>query len=109
MKSLVKKLKHIRDILITCSDKVYHYDAPKGLQKYIVWAEDGEGNPLELDNNKLERVITGTIDLFTKNEYDELIDKIQDALNKNCISFNLNSVQYEDETGYIHYEWRFEI
>ena len=42
-------------------------------------------------------------------EYDELIDKIQDALNKNCISFNLNSVQYEDETGYIHYEWRFEI
>lgn len=109
MKSLVKKLKHIRDILITCSDKVYHYDAPKGLQKYIVWAEDGEGDPLELDNNKVEQVITGTIDLFTKSEYDELIDTIQEALNQNSISFNLISVQYETETEYIHYEWRFEI
>lgn len=109
MKSLVTKLKKIRDILIKCSDEVYHYEAPKGLEKYIVWAEDGEGNPIELENIKLEQVITGTIDLFTKNEYDELIDKIQDALNKNCISFNLNSVQYENETAFIHYEWRFEI
>ena len=76
---------------------------------YIVWAEDGEGDPLELDNNKVEQVITGTIDLFTKSEYDELIDTIQDALNQNSISFNLSSVQYETETEYIHYEWRFEI
>ncbi len=109
MKSLITKLKKIRDVLVSCHHDVYHYEAPKGLQKYIVWAEDGEGDPLELDNNKVEQVITGTIDLFTKSEYDELIDTIQDALNQNSISFNLSSVQYETETEYIHYEWRFEI
>lgn len=109
MKSLVTKLKKIRDVLVSCHHEVYHYKAPKGIQKYIVWAEDGEGDPLELDNNKVEQVITGTIDLFTKSEYDELIDTIQEALNQNSISFNLISVQYETETEYIHYEWRFEI
>ena len=71
--------------------------------------EDGEGDSLHLNDKKNEQVITGTVDLFTKDEYDQLIDDIQNALSGADISFILNSVQYEEETEFIHYEWRFEI
>ena len=33
------------------------------------------------------------------------MNKIQGVLKDNCISFYLNSVQFEEETGYQHYEW----
>lgn len=107
--SVVIKLKKIRDALLNVSDVVGHYTFSKNMNEYIVWAEDGEGDSLHLNDQKNEQTITGTIDLFTKNEYSETIDKIQEALNKSRISFVLQSVQYEEETKYIHYEWRFEI
>lgn len=107
--SVVIKLKKIRDALLTVSDDVGHYTFSKNTNEYIVWSEDGEGDSLHLNDQKNEQTITGTVDLFTKNEYSETIDKIQEALNKSRISFVLQSVQYEDETKYIHYEWRFEI
>ena len=107
--SVVIKLKKIRDALLYVSDAVGHYTFSKNMNEYIVWAEDGEGDSLHLNDQKNEQTITGTIDLFTKNEYSETIDKIQEALNKSRISFVLQSVKYEEETKYIHYEWRFEI
>ena len=107
------KLKIIPEILLTVTDKVYHYEAMHASDKYIVWAEDSEGSSLEADNYKAEQSIQGTIDYFTKQEYDENVDKIQAALVANRISFYLNSVQYEspDEgyAGYIHYEWVWEV
>ena len=110
MMSIVKKLKRIRDTLTSIENvDVFHYDAGDKTEEYIVWAENGEGTPLELDNAKEEQIITGAIDYFTKTEYSEIIDKIQKALNDAKISFSLNSVQYEPETKLIHYEWIFEI
>lgn len=107
------KLKIIPEILLTVTDKVYHYEAMHVSDKYIVWAEDSEGSSLEADNYKTEQSIQGTIDYFTKEEFDENVDKIQDALISNCISFYLNSVQYESlddsGSGYIHYEFVWEV
>ena len=40
---------------------------------------------------------------------DETVDKIQAALTAACILFYLNSVQYEDDTELIHYEWVWEV
>lgn len=110
---MLSKLKVIPEILLTITDKVFHYEAVKQYDKYIVWAEDSEGSSLEADNYKAEQSIQGTIDYFTKEEFDENVDKIQAALVANRISFYLNSVQYEspDEgyAGYIHYEWVWEV
>lgn len=107
------KLKIIQEILLTVTDKVYHYEAMHVSDKYIVWAEDSEGSSLEADNYKAEQSIQGTIDYFTKEEFDENVDKIQEALTVSCISFYLNSVQYEsaDDSGsnLIHYEWVWEV
>lgn len=107
------KIKIIPEILLEITENVGHYDVIHKTDKYIVWAEDSEGSSLEADNYKTEQSIQGTIDYFTKQEYDENVDKIQSALVAHRISFYLNSVQYEspDEgyAGYIHYEWVWEV
>ena len=107
--SLNEKLKKLRDVLSELDIDVYHYDALNASSEYIVWYESGESDALSADNRKGEQVLAGTIDLFTRKEYNQIVDDIQDRLNKNKISFRLNSVQYEDETKLIHYEWEFEI
>lgn len=103
------KLKIIPEVLKTVSDNVSHYEAFKKTDKYIVWAEDSEGSSVEGDDQKINQSIQGTIDYFTKEDMDPKADEIQKALIDACISFYLNSVQYEEETGYIHYEWVFEV
>lgn len=103
------KIKIIRDTLLKVSDNVGHYEAVEKTDQYIVWAEDSEGSSVEGDDQKANQSIQGTIDYFTKKDMDEKVDEIQATLTNACISFYLNSVQYEDETGYIHYEWVFEV
>lgn len=88
---------------------VFHFYAFHKADRYAVWAEDGEGEELAADNQKVEQVLSGTIDFFTRTEKDPAIVEIQTALENAEISYYLNSVQYEEETRYIHYEWRWEV
>lgn len=90
--------------------KVYHYWRPQLEAPFCVWAEDGEGESQWANNHKTEQVIKGTVDYFTRTEFDSNVDAIQAQLNalETC-GWELNSVQYEDSTNLIHYEWRFEI
>lgn len=87
--------------------RVYHYwrfgaDAP-----YCVWTEDSDAG-MEADNHKAEQGISGTVHLFTLTEYDGNIELIQAKLNSiENMSWSINSVQYEEDTNLIHYEWRW--
>ena len=107
----MSKIEKIQNALVSVEDlKVYHYWRPRLKAPFCVWQEDGEGDSLHTDNHKSEQVISGTIDYFTLKEYDDTVDKIQYALNNlECCGWRLNSVQYEEETNLIHYEWTFEI
>ena len=109
MKNMLSKIKIIPDVLKMVSDNVSHYESFKKTDKYIVWAEDSEGDSVEGDNRKTNQSIQGTIHYFTKEEFDETVDDIQEALIDADISFYLNSVQHEEETGYIHYESVWEV
>lgn len=102
------KIYKIRDALKTVTDDVFHYEAYEKKDKYIVWQEEMESDSSTADNKKDIQVLQGSIDYFTKEDVDKNVDKIQDALEIMGISFYLNSVQYEDETGYIHFEWIWE-
>lgn len=104
----MKCLDMIRDALLTVTPNVYHYEAFKKTDRYIVWAEDGAHGDYA-DNSMVTQVITGTVDLFTKMENDPYFDAVQDALNSIDIAWGLNSIQYEDSTGYTHYEWSWEV
>ena len=114
MMSLQTKLKRVRDALLTTSlDGKYicHYERPKDKpDHWIVWQEDGSGNDFSANNRKAEQQARGTVDCFTKIEYDSLLDEIQEALDSAPgISWDLESVQYEDDTKLIHYEWSFMV
>ena len=108
--NLTAKLKKLRDGLKKLQDiKVYHYRREKMTTPFLVWQETGEGDAFYADNGKREQPIAGTADYFTRTEYDETVDKIQEALGAICSSWSLLSVQYEEETGRIHYEWEWEM
>jgi hypothetical protein len=100
-------LADLRDLLLTITPDVHHYEAAKKSDKYIVWAEDGQTKSTYADNKMMLQVIGGTIDYFTKEEFDPASDAIQTKLNSADISWKLNSIQYEKDTGYTHYEWIF--
>ena len=105
------KLIKVKDALVSVSGlKVYHYWRPRLEAPFCVWAEDGEGDSVWSGNHQAEQVITGTIDYFTRTEFDPMIDNIQQALNNvENIGWQLNSVQFEEDTNLIHYEWDFQV
>lgn len=96
---------------MTVTPNVFHYEADGQGDRYVVWAEQSESDAFYADNGKRERTIQGSIDYFTKDadDNDETPDKIEAALSDAHIIFSLNSVQYEDETKLVHYEWLFEV
>ena len=101
-------LEVLKNALLTVTQNVGHYEAREKTDAYIVWAEDGQADEVWADNRMRHQAIQGTADYFTKTENDPNVGKIQDALNDVC-SWRLNSIQYEEDTGYIHYEWVFEM
>lgn len=108
--TIQSKIAPVGAMLAGITEYTYHYwrSTPKGVKSYIVWAEDEEASALNADNLKQKQGIHGTIDYFTQTEYDPVVDEIQEGLNGlENVSWRLNSVQYEDETTFIHHEWDF--
>ena len=76
--------------------------------RYFVWQEDG-ANDLISDNRHTGRAVTGTTDLFTKTEFDPWKEEFENSLNNMGIAWAVNSIQFEEDTGFWHYEWRWEV
>ena len=76
-------------------------------ERYFVWQEDGS-NDLAGDNGHGERAVTGTTDLYTKQELDPWADALGESFDAHGIAWAMNSVQYEADTGFYHYEWVWE-
>jgi len=109
MTSLETKLSKVGAALVTeLGEIVYHYWRPVISAPMCIWAEDGE-NSFRSDFRQREQGITGTVDYYTKDEFDANVDKVQTALNSVCSNWQINSVQYEDDTKLIHYEWVFTV
>lgn len=89
------------------TDAVSHYSRLKS-DRYFVWQEEGS-NDLEADNGHIESAMRGSTDLFTRQEADPWIADFEKSLDENDVAWYLNSVQYEEDTGFIHYEWVWEV
>lgn len=99
------KLIQIKNALTAVSSKCYHYHAPnQKTPAYIVWAEESV-EALHGDNKFAEGAIGGTVDAFSKTEFDSLFDDVPAAIEGIGGSVQLNSVTYETDSGLIHYEW----
>lgn len=109
MTSLQSKLRQIGTALAAVTPRCWHYWRPVKDVPCIIWAEDGEEGAAYADDHKTEQTISGTADLFTKMEFDPLLDDVQAALDGLGLAWALNSVQYEDDTALIHYSWTWSV
>lgn len=89
------------------TDAVSHSERLQS-DRYFVWQEDGE-NSLTADGYHDERAVTGTTDLFTKQEFDPWVDELGAAFDEFGIAWMLDYIQYEEDTGFYHYEWIWEV
>lgn len=89
------------------ADEVSHLQRMDS-ERYFVWQEDGS-NDLSANGVHAEKCVTGTTDLFTKIDFDPWAEALGPSLSRYGIAWQLLSVQYEEETGLIHYEWGWEV
>lgn len=89
------------------TDSVSHGGRMKS-SRYFVWQEEGS-NDLFADGEHAETAVTGTTDLFTFQEFDPWKEALEASLSAHGIAWDLNSIQFEADTGYWHYEWTWEV
>lgn len=110
MSNISEKLMKIRDAITPVAPKVFHYWRTNARAPYLIWMEDSEDGSLHADNRKQEQQLHGTVDYFTKMEFDPVVDAVQAALNditRGAYGWRLTGVQYEEETSLIHYSWEW--
>lgn len=73
-------------------------------ERYFVWQEEGRDD-LEANGRHVEKAQRGRTNLYTKIEFDPWKDGFETALNRAGIAWRLNSSQYEEDTGFWHFEW----
>ena len=89
------------------TDAVSHAERLQS-DRYFVWMEDGSGDQVG-DNGHAERSVTGVTDLYSKMEFDPWSEELGESLSQYGISWNLVSVDYEEDTGFFHWSWDWEV
>lgn len=96
--------------LSAITPRCYHYFRPVGETDTIIWAEDGEGAAFDADNAHKDRSVAFTVDFWTRDEESDKVGQIESALaSLGTCAFSLHSVTYEEETAFLHFEWRGEL
>lgn len=111
MRSVQDRLSNFYGMFSGLPCDVRHY-VRQSKYPYVVWTEQGEDGygSLHTDSHKTEQIITGAVDYFTKQEFDSTVDAIQSILdNAERVAWELEAVQYEDETNLIHYTWAWRL
>lgn len=107
--TLQKKLEQLNNGFASLEVPFSHYWRPRKEPPFGAWEETGEDDSFYTGNKKTEQVMEGTADYFTKTEFDPIVDAVQSMLQENTKAWKLASVQYEEETGLIHYEWNWKV
>lgn len=100
----------ITDAIASLEDHDYKFahfawsHAPEG--DYGTWGED-TGNEFKVGNVVAEQVMNGFLDFFTRDDSGMPQYDIQDAMTEEGVVWHLDAVQYENDTGYIHYTWEY--
>lgn len=89
------------------TDSVSHNERMKS-DRYFVWQEEGERR-LICDGKTCLRVVCGSTDLFTRQEFDPWKAEFEGQMTAAGIAWAFEGVQYEEKTGLYHYEWTWEV
>ena len=78
-------------------------NAPAG--DYGTFGLSGAYDALWADNHMRSQTLEAMVHLFTRSSGLEQLHTIQGVLDGLEVSYYLNSIQYEDNTGFMHLEW----
>lgn len=102
---LVRQLKAIDGVQFAEYEWKTRPDGNFGTVQLDFEAEDDNG-----DDGKQDRAWEGSVDLYTHGEEPLIVAAVESALESVCESaWELNSIQYERQTGLIHREFVFQI
>lgn len=85
------------------TDAVSHGKRLKS-ERYFVWQEESRDD-LIANGRHGEKAQRGRTSLYTKLEFDPWKDDFEGALDAAGIAWQLNSTQFEEDTGFWHFEW----
>ena len=77
-------------------------------ERYFVWTEE-DRQDLEANNRHAEKAQRGRTSLYTKLEFDPWKEAFEQSLNASGVAWKLNSTQFEEDTGFWHYEWLWAV
>lgn len=84
--------------------------APAG--DYGTYAEDSKPQ-FQADNRYGESLVHAYVNLYTRDDTGAKADLIeeffQDLQEEEVFAWSINTIQYEDNTKFIHYEWEVEF
>ena len=75
---------------------------------YGVVSIEGPGDIVAGDDQIIHQALRGSIDLYVGSPDLTWMTTVQGAIN-GLVAWSLNSVQREEDTNLIHYEWIFEM
>ena len=102
---LVRQLKAITGVSFTEYEWKTRPNGNFGTVQLDFEAADDNG-----DDQKIDRAWEGSVDLYTNGKEMMIVAAVETALESVCSgSWDLNSEQYERETGLIHREFVFQI
>ena len=86
-----------KDRLLTVTENLYHYEAPKDTSlPYVIWQETG-GHSLYGDNTDAVSVYRVQLDIYSENEFDPLIENILNVLREDNIAFDFPFSEYDND------------
>ena len=106
--SLLTTLNKLREGFGQLPGDVHHGWKPDLEFPCTVWAEEGS-NALHADGKLAEQALTGTVDYYTPDDLDPMVDTIQERMTAMGLAWGVNSIQHEPETGLHHWEWVWEV
>lgn len=89
--------------------EVYHYWRPLKEMPCIVWQETGRASDFHANNNKAEKLIEISVDVYTNREFDALLDAVEGFFEDNELPYSLNDVDFDNEARVIHYSYTVEV
>lgn len=95
-------------VLLSVTPNVYHDEVSPECEEYIIWSEIGI-NSLRADSVMTESVIRIALDIYTKKEFSEIPDKLQNALDKAFIAYDDPEIIYSQDTKWKQYAYSLDV
>lgn len=95
-------------LLTVLPDAVFHNEAYQVESEYVVWGETAKIS-LKANDGKAEAGYVVGLDFFTKDEFSDIPDELEELFEKNDIAYQDVEIIYDEEHKETHYAYTLEV